>query len=391
MSVGEIKRVADAVLIGAFCVIIAVPLLGLPTNDPEMDIERTEHRRPAAFPLVEVNPETRWPDKRSLNDFPRRFEEWFNDHLAGRQYLILLHGLAEQYGVAGSMVVTPEEGLSPKTQVIVGREGWLYYAADHSIADYRCTRPFTEQQLEQWRTALDARRDWLERRGIKFLVVIVPNKHTIYPEYLPRWMTRVGDKSRFDQLREHLQQTNSVEIVDLRSALTEAKANYETYSNTDSHWNEYGAYVGYREIISRLRRWFPAAEPATYTEFATEYVDARDDLSTMLNHPKPYREKRVTVVLREPRKAPATSLASTVSDDRRRTSLNPQAPLTTAVIMHDSFMRTLAPYLNEHWQRITYVAGHDFPAELIEAEKPAVVIHEIVERQLMDLELNEPK
>src|SRR5689334_267228 len=96
-----IKKAADLVLIGAFCVIVALPLLGLPMNDPKLEIEQTEHRRPAAFPLVEMDPATRRLDVRSLNDFPRRFEEWFNDHLAGRQLLIFMHGLAEQYGIAG--------------------------------------------------------------------------------------------------------------------------------------------------------------------------------------------------------------------------------------------------------------------------------------------------
>ena len=106
----------------------------------------------------------------------------------------------------------------------------------------------------------------------------------------------------------------------------------------------------------------------------------------MLTRPVTYREKRV--VLTTPLRT--IDLASTVSPQRMRRWKNPRAAMPCAVVMHDSFMRNLAPYLNEHWQHIWYAAGHDIPIELIERERPIVVIHEIVERQLMDHQLRNP-
>lgn len=66
---------------------------------------------------------------------------------------------------------------------------------------------------------------------------------------------------------------------------------------------------------------------------------------------------------------------------------NPQADRPNVVILHDSFMGALAGFLNEHFQRVCYDRRNDkqgdrFPAELIERERPTMVIDEMVQRRL---------
>ncbi len=34
------------------------------------------------------------------------------------------------------------------------------------------------------------RREWLAARGIAYVVTVVPEKFTIYPEHLPAWVTK---------------------------------------------------------------------------------------------------------------------------------------------------------------------------------------------------------
>jgi hypothetical protein len=46
-------------------------------------------------------------------------------------------------------------------------------------------------------------------------------------------------------------------------------------------------------------------------------------------------------------------------------------------------MMALGPYLGEHFSRIQYKWTREFPTDLIERERPAFVVEEMVERRLM--------
>jgi len=113
--------------------------------------------------------------------------------------------------------------LNEKTfpNVLIGKEDWLYYTGENNIQDYECTMPFTTAELETIRARL---LDWqaqLEQRGIRFYVVIAPNKESIYPQYLPDEMQAGVRACRFGQVMQVLSST-SLNVLDLRAALQNA-------------------------------------------------------------------------------------------------------------------------------------------------------------------------
>src|SRR5512137_1943070 len=57
----------------------------------------------------------------------------------------------------------------------------------------------SEETMAHWLLMLTERQHWLERRGIAYLLVIAPNKSTIYPEYMPAIYPR-GRRTRLDQM-----------------------------------------------------------------------------------------------------------------------------------------------------------------------------------------------
>ena len=57
---------------------------------------------------------------------------------------------------------------------------------------------------------LVARRDWLAERGIKYLVVVAPNKNTVYPEMLPGGFEKATDDSQLDQLLRYIKKNSIV-------------------------------------------------------------------------------------------------------------------------------------------------------------------------------------
>lgn len=55
--------------------------------------------------------------------------------------------------------------------------------------------------------------------------------------------------------------------------------------------------------------------------------------------------------------------------------------LPTAVVFHDSFMPALLPYLSQHFRRVRYVWCH-YLQPVVDAERPDIVIHENVSRNV---------
>src|SRR5262249_55577131 len=138
--------------------------------------------------------------------------------------------------------------------------GWFFYGDDKAIEDYANIEPMTPEAIANWRTAILRARDWLRARGIAYVFTIAPDKHVVYEEEMPDTLARVTDVSRTDQLFTALQDTGLA--VDLRGSLFEAKAHERVYQQTDTHWNDRGALVGYQRLIAAVRARVPNTPPA---------------------------------------------------------------------------------------------------------------------------------
>ena len=52
-------------------------------------------------------------------------------------------------------------GVSSSPEVIIGRDGWLYFAGEWSVEDYRALLPFTPPELERFRAVIEQWRVFL--------------------------------------------------------------------------------------------------------------------------------------------------------------------------------------------------------------------------------------
>ena len=318
-----------------------------------------------------------------MERFPRAFDDYFNDHFRFRPLLIRLHNLSRVRWF----------GVSPIPQVVIGKKGWLYYARENLVRNvidyYRTAVPFTAAEMEKWRMALEARRNWLASRGIHYLVVMVPNKSTIYPEYLPAGIWPIHPQSRLDQLLGYLRShsTHLLPVLDLRPALLHAKSGQRLYHKTDSHWNDAGAFVAYQQILQELGRIYPALHPRSLADFSIKNtMTSGGDLAVMLGFPDILKEEQITLLPRIPPRAVISEPSRKISPwvMRSATESSVAAPLKV-LMLRDSFGHELMNFLSEHFARIVYHwdVRLNFDTELIEREKPDVVIEEMVERFLL--------
>ena len=91
---------------------------------------------------------------------------------------------------------------------------------------------------------------WYEKQGIKFVLVLAANKHTIYKEKLRNHFTYNGKTITDDIVTLSLKK--GVNILDLRDTLLEHKNEKPLYNKDDSHWNNYAAAIAYEKTIDYI-------------------------------------------------------------------------------------------------------------------------------------------
>lgn len=284
---------------------------------------------------------------------------------------------------------------SPVPGVIIGRDGWLFYNLESALADYLNVAPLSEAHLAAMVRIQTERRDWLAARGIAYLIVFAPNKERVYPEFLPSGLAPRQPVSRLGQLIPRLEAAG-LAVLDLRQPLTAAKTAHRTYMQTDTHWNGYGGLVGASAIVAAVRRWQPQVPALDVAGYAVGEADRPGgDLAEMLLLPDRWRERDLVprpaeALLARPA-APGAYPDPADHPDRARVAMETdRADWPRAVFFHDSFARGMQPYVAERFSRSVYLWTHAFVPEIIAAERPDVVVLEVVERYVFALTLENP-
>jgi alginate O-acetyltransferase complex protein AlgJ len=321
-----------------------------------------------------------WPARPAsvsdLGAWPAKFSRWFSDHYVFRRPLIRAHGEFLFKGV----------GVSPSSMILLGKDGWWYYADDGAMEDIVSADPMPLESLQAWRDTLEANRAWLASRGIPYLLVIAPDKHLVYPEFLPDTVHPLRGP-RLDELVAYLGAHSSVEVMNLLPTLLAAKSGDRLYHRTDTHWNHRGALVGWLQLaawIGGVRPGFAVPSRDDYV-FASEMTSGRD-LPEMLGLGHLVSEE---VLDARPRNPPRFRVVEPPGvreqyDQARLVTEHPDASLPRIVLFRDSFATGLVPFVAEHCSRCVFLWQKDVDRDVVLAERPDIVIHQIVGRRFQN-------
>jgi len=365
------------VLLAALCAPLAWMTIGA-----TLDVSQMEQRTLAKWPDLPG-------DARQWARYPRRVERAFTDRMGLR--LELTRGQA--------LLETTLFGTSPTPKLVVGRDGWLFFGEDEVVAHARRVRPLPPAALARWADVLEARREWLRRQGAEFLFVLVPDKHLVYPEHLPRGLAPASGTHPVEQLSAELARRGRVAHVDLLAVLEAEKrraAQAATgdateapplYHKTDTHWNDLGAYRAYVEILAAAGRLVPElADDAPVAVTETHLRSPGLGLAQIVGLGRfMHEDVPVLTPIRPAAAVPATERARYEDRVARQLPLvlgtgDPSMP--RAVVFRDSFSNALVPFLSEHFERIVWVWDRDVLPEVVLREQPDLVIQEVVGRFL---------
>ena len=273
-------------------------------------------------------------------------------------------------------------------QAVIGKEGWMFFTGEKSMEDHQKILRLNPKDLQRSANNLNLFNKQVAGNGGKLIVVVVPDKHTIYPQFMPDQIPVLGQMSRLDQIMNFMQeQKTDVEIVDLRPILINASKTDEVYYKTDTHWNCLGAYYGYREVLSRIAATYPEVKPHPLTDFNIRSTNLRTwGIPLMLGI-----QIKENSLLLKPKFQPARlDITSRPAENNKSIRLveNVRKDLPTALVFHDSFYDVCFNELFEsHFSRTTaiHVSLINGYSQLIYKEKPDVVIIETAERFAADV------
>jgi alginate O-acetyltransferase complex protein AlgJ len=271
-------------------------------------------------------------------------------------------------------------------QVLLEKDGWMAHITEKEPDYFQNLKPLkNKNQIAKEITALD---DYLKSQGITLLVVAAPSKASIYPEKMPDEIKPMPVESKLDELIFYMEDNHQPAILDLRPALKAARQEQDVYYKTNTHWNGYGAFVAYTEIINALTEEYPELQPYKTGDLNLVTTDPEvQDLAAIM--PANF--------ITEPGFffAPKTPFVQTLTSENylgyHQFSSTPDATLPTLLMFHDSFGEYyLNDYLSMNFAKSHFVYNNAIrkylTPEALQQIKPNIVIIEILERNIGMLE-----
>ena len=263
-------------------------------------------------------------------------------------------------------------------KTILSDDDWFVFTGEFSIPDYQNSKPFTDTQLEKIYSNLELLENYTNEKGMSLLIIVPPNKNTIYPEYVPGEIPVLGDTSRLDQVINYQAENGGVEILDFRALFKDAKQNQRIYYSTDTHWNNSGSFLAYQKIITELSKKYPELVPLDITEFEESDSNRLGDISEITG--LELKEMRTYLT-------PRDELAACLQEEERgqyRIYTNTDNSMPELFVYHDSFGVYLKTYLPYNFSKSTFMHHLDGALSFSDIKEidADIVIIEFTERFL---------
>lgn len=368
-SVRSATSIIDRYLILVFIALLSLPLIMTrPDADPG-----TENR---LLGQLDGSPAT----ESGIASLPTRVEVFFNDHFGFRPQMVRLY----------HRILVMFRDTSQKN-VIIGRDGWLFYSEDNLLGDISGQQLFSADGLAAWKRYIGIKARALQDIGIRYVLVAVPNKHMIYPQFLPNRYRPAGNVTRTDQWLDAITGSGNLPVIDLRKVFREAAFREPLYLPADTHWTHAGASIARSLVLEEFRRQGLdlGAEPEDPGLFTVKTL-VNGDLAGMLNLPDRYP---MNVPLKRYPRNPAQQMTTRYNTmfARQETSTFRMGKRFKLLIIGDSTLFALSDLMREDVAETLNVRLHDHQlrhldplVHYITTFQPDAVIEIRIGRMLLD-------
>ena len=348
----------DFVFSSLFIVFLFIPMIKIDKAEKSAVENRTLAKPPVLIKDRGVN-------KRFGDDF----NSWFNDRFFGRRELIRLF---TKIGAAGQQDVGRES-----ENALIGKEKWIFLKSDNSILNYQNAIFFSDKELASITAYLQGVKRYAEQNGKKFVFFIAPDKNKIYGEFYSPKIRKINPDAdnRTFQLIRHLKQSG-ISAVYPAETLREHKKDGLFYYKNDTHWNDFGAYIGFRQLIENSGVACPLN-----VSFADK-AHLVGDLNAMISVPDDWYDN----VLYKTHSLDVSGIVKTNGDARKGVAFHNKNGRLNIVSLRDSFSSALLPYYAHCFKNGTLFWRYQFQdGDKNTVTSADVIVIEIVERYLPQL------
>ena len=306
------------------------------------------------------------------------FDKYYKNNFGGINLLVKKYNQFKYYVLRTSPL--------PKS-VIIGKDGWLFLGNSYSnvIDETIGYSTFSGNDLDTLLSIIKEREQWLSERNINYYLCIAPNKHSVYYKKTPNYIKYKPDETKLNILKSYLH-NNNFELIDLKDNFHQHIDSIRLFHKTNTHWNEFGAFLGYQVLLNKIKLDFPEINILTINDFNIDtIISKKEDLTNMIKIE--ILENKIRLNLKYKQKSFKIESELKVPENYFRKPNNYEQRYKSSnklkvLIFRDSFSSAMIKYISESFGECVFIWHHDFNKELIEREKPDIVIHEIVERSI---------
>jgi hypothetical protein len=267
-----------------------------------------------------------------------------------------------------------------------GKEDWLFLgdAYNRGVAKLRLAIEPEVADVKAFKCRFERVVEAASRHGTKVVLIMGPDKPSIYPEYLPDAVIPSARKYSSFFLDEIKRIPNLI-VYDPTSDLISLKSSEGLlYWRTDTHWNSKGAFLAYSGLCALIGTPVPKVAFKEGSSYRGDLIDISklkdfpihpgDNWEVEWNEKPAWTEKEILTEQKT-----SFGAASIVSNLRPLSSMH-------VWVLGDSYANNLKQYFNSTFAKVRYVGHSDnklnvLPAEFTSAvEKPDVIVIVMVER-----------
>ena len=221
------KKLAGIYMVVAM-VILAIPFVGMSVAKTDWT---TENKPLSEMPLLVED------GKFNMN-FLEECGAYFEDHFAFRPHMVN----------ANAWLQDTLLNQSATDQVILGDDGWMFFSG--TMDDYRNENQLSDRGLNNAVHNLRIMQSYVQSKDSQFLLMIVPNKNTLYGEYMPDYQLVGKGDGNLERIQPMLDEAG-IAYVNLLEAFN--KEDEVLYYKEDSHWTNKGAVLAYKNMMKAIQ------------------------------------------------------------------------------------------------------------------------------------------
>lgn len=247
------------------------------------------------------------------------------------------------------------------TQVLLGKEDWLFYKSTEDgnpISDYQGINHYDEATMQAVADKLTNERNQFANYGIDFYILSIPNKSSVYPEYMPDTIERKDTTSRTDLLMKYLEENTDLNVVDAKPILEKAKKKKQVYYKSDTHFNQIGAFVTVQALKDKIDGKTDSLKDVKFDKVMNNYsgdLACLCDMQDTFNDDIQYQ-------------LDAATENTKIKSNKR------------ILVIGDSFSEVMQSIMSQYFAEVKTVNIWSFELSLLDEYKPDIVVWEHAER-----------